>query len=472
MATRRRRGMYRFGGWLGVAASALLVLPALSPGRRAPASVAAVRTPAATFGVQDGSVNVCDAKETDASQPKYAGDLAVVSSPFFAPLGDRNVRFSPPWDVANPSVVHRGKSPAETEARDILRVEKACLSYWLSVVHQYGLTPEVAFKPDYNYVVKNRQGQLEIAVPSLATYRSAVQSFVDQYVNGSCRATTCPLAPRSPGIAAYPAGAGPMARVRIISPWGEPDDPAGSLGGKSGFRGLPQQFHLATTPSVDFGGSRCARPTDSRTCGPALAAGMWDLIHAACGATCNPSSGGAVIAGDFGPYHHFKVRHPGYLDTYARNLIPRPQVWALHPYATLAAYENAYAAGKTLPPGQTDVGRFASRLDELGYHSGSQIWMNEQGAGPTPSRAAQAAAGRYLLTELVKAGSPANPGRPRVTRAYYYNYGVPEDRDSMIVGISAANPTGSSTPLYCAFVLRAGNPMHPKHCTPTLPPGQ
>ena len=66
-----------------------------------------------------------------------------------------------------------------------------------------GARPEIAFKPDPNF--RTRNGHL-VKAPDIHTYRLAIDAFTRQYSN--------------------PASTNGMARVRIISPWGEPDDPA------------------------------------------------------------------------------------------------------------------------------------------------------------------------------------------------------------------------------------------------------
>jgi len=102
------------------------------------------------------------------------------------------VRFSPPWDIAD----HSTTSPAGK----VLTVEQACFDYWLRDLAAHGVTPEIAFKPDYNYQSGNR-----IMIPDLSTYQAAMTAFTAQYSNCPGTPATC---------------ADGLARVSIIAPWG------------------------------------------------------------------------------------------------------------------------------------------------------------------------------------------------------------------------------------------------------------
>src|ERR1700721_2417143 len=77
------------GAGLPVAiASRALAQPA-RPGAAAAAPV--------TAGVQDGWVNSCDAGQTPDYHPPNS--VPAVDSPYWAALGVKTVRFSPPWDI-------------------------------------------------------------------------------------------------------------------------------------------------------------------------------------------------------------------------------------------------------------------------------------------------------------------------------------------------------------------------------------
>jgi hypothetical protein len=511
VTSRRNRASRR---WLkAVAAVAVIIAAIFVLAGAATAQTAASRpAPNPVLGLQDGSVNLCDGYEKVVSSdvavlepgalrqaPDYDAARTAVDSAYFPGLHVATVRFSPPWDVADPSLVHQGKSEFAANARGALRVEQACLSYWLAALavrsQELGVTiiPQIAFKPDYNYV-DNPAHPTKILVPSLAAYRKAVSAFMRLYVNArGCTATMCPMAKLPPGVAAWapmrrpgsqpgqpPAPAAPtsMARVRIISPWGEPDDFAGSLDrqGRAGFTHLPQNFYLASDHNADFGARTCAKDTASNParCGSSLAAKMWVTVHDACSVTCSTAAGGAVIAGDFGPYLS-GGRQMLYLANYDRNLNEhvgsktihyRPDVWGYHPYGDLIAEQKHLQYGTKLPP--TETGAFVKALARLGYHSGTSVWLNEitvsdPGKSSTPVTAAQNAAwfnaqGRYLLTTLPRTGSPYASGMPTINRIYYLAFST--SKPSLVSGAQSPDtpyppgPTGTETAPYTVFANR------------------
>jgi hypothetical protein len=172
-----------------------------------PVQVAQPARPAAPVtipvGVQDGWINGCDS----ASAPDYTPKKSVpaVDSPYWAALGMNTVRFSPVWDIAS-------YHPATADGK-ALAVEQACFNYWLKALGAKGATPEIAFKPDYNYTSGNR-----IMIPDLNTYAAAIQALVSTY--------SCPTAPAG---ALCPDG---LARVSIIAPWGEPESKARARSGR------------------------------------------------------------------------------------------------------------------------------------------------------------------------------------------------------------------------------------------------
>lgn len=443
----------------------------------APSAAVAAATP--TLGIHDGSINVCDHRElrtglpakkgaaggSQRSQPDYAGVRTAMDSPYWAALNVRTIRFSPPWDVADPSLVHSGHSSAEAKARGALRVEQACLSFWLHIAAVHNITPQIAFKPDYNYLnVAGQRGLksgAKIMVPDILTYTKAIQAFTAKYSTCSTTAT-CNLAQPPPGIAGYFAGYSPhvyvpMARVTIISPWGEPDDTTQLQNQtRAGFARLRQLFYLSTNPKKLFGDD------------PVLAAKMWVAVNGACSGACT------VIAGDFGPYTQFDGGRSPYLTTYAKNLNGlRPAVWGEHPYSTIGAAEHSYEHGQAPPdPVHTVVGRFADALRHVGYGSHTQIWLNEISAndpGGVNGQAVQAKAGNYLLTELIQAGGRTIPREglePVVTAIYYLDYTF-NSRAALVYG--AQEPPrfgGKPRMIYCVFVQRAGNPN--SGCKPAL----
>jgi hypothetical protein len=378
--------------------------------------------PVITLGIHDGAVNACDSNGTRVTPPTPA-ELAAATSSFHSrywrALKVRTVRFSPPWDVA----YHHDKT---ARANAELSVIQDCLNAWLVGAARAGASVEIAFKPDHNF--KSPNGAF-VGVPDIATYTAAVEAFISEY--------------------STPASTGGRARVRIIVPWGEPD-----LSGSGSNRiFMPADGHL-------FGDPNCHGSDTDLTCGPILAAHMWVAVHTACGGACTlqepgQKQGSGVIAGDFsglggllgpeaGPGGNGKV--PGtYLDVYRKHLDGlRPAVWALHPYGDIMNFEGAYAKGRPAPSNPL-TGFFARALDAVGYHQHTQIWLDEISAfqyhslsgtsEPTWTPAVQAAAGRYLLTQLPQAAD--GPGEPTVTRAYYLNF-------------QAADPTNSRW----ALVLR------------------
>jgi len=462
------------------AAVALTMAGLLLGAAPAPSAAASSGTP--TLGIQDGSINVCDgteartgplprgtraAKGSKQSQPDYPGVQTTMDSPYWAALNVHTIRFSPPWDVADPSLVHRGKSSTAANARGVLRVEQACLSFWLHIAAIHNITPQIAFKPDYNYL--NLRGQrghrsgAKILTPSIATYTQAIKAFTAKY--STCSNTAmCNIAPPPPGISGYFAGYSPhvyvpMARVSIVSPWGEPDDTTQLVRQQpAGLAGLRQLFYLSTNPSALFGND------------PALAAQMWLAVNSSCAGACT------VIAGDFGPYTQFPGGQSRYLTVYAKSLAGlRPPVWGEHPYSTIGDAEHRYAHGQPPPdPAGTVVGRFAAALRHVGYGSNTQIWLNEISAndpGGANGQTVQAEAGNYLITKLVQAGGRTIPGEgqePAVTTIYYLDY--THDGHAALVYGAHQPPRFGGKPriIYCVFVQRAGNPN--SGCRPALKP--
>ena len=425
------------GRWRG-RPSALLAATAMATAgsvgvATAPASAA---TPARTItlGIHDGAINMCDNGGSQTTPPTPAQLAAATSSftdPHWSALHAFTVRFSPPWDIAYPQAVGGPNSTAGKE----LAVIQACLNAWLTGAGAPNIraTPQIAFKPDPNY--RSPDGKF-VGVPDIHTYRLAIDRFTSEYSN--------------------PANTNGRARVRIISPWGEPDLPVG--GATRIF--MPKGGH-------EFADPNCGASRNVNACGPILAAHMWQAVRASCPTQCNllgQAAGSGVIAGDFSSLGGIRGPEAGpggalngsYLDTYRQNLNRnRPLVWAVHPYSDITAFEGADAANPKAadrpPPANSVVGAFARDLSTVGYHQNTQIWLNEisafqyhnmkNEATPSWNPSVQAAAGHYLLSVLPTAAG--GPREPTVTRAYYLNF-------------QAADPSNSRWALVLKGGLRAG----------------
>ena len=412
----RRPGGLRL--WCGLLAAMIGggILAASPPQALAIAAPLATAAPL-VVGVQDGWINSCDAGS--APQLPHGNSVPADDSPYWAALGMGTVRYSPPWDIA----YHDTTSPDGK----VLAVQQACFDYWLRDLAAHGVTPEIAFKPDYNYQSGNR-----IMIPDLSTYEAAISAFTTLYSNCPGTLSTC-----SDGTA----------RVAIIAPWGEPEFTGKSTAGT--FRKLPQVFYLQSGRRFDA--TNCPPHATDVNCGPALAAQMWVAVSHHCPAC-------TVIAGDFGS-------NPGkdfaYLDVYRKYLhdlhgghaFYRPAVWAIHPYTDVIGFERAIAQHRPLAARpDTLVGRFARQLRRVGYGSHTSIWLDEVSSftvdfsGRHYSRAIQAKAAHDLLTYLPQAGGASVSGEPVVARIYYMRFaGAPHD--ALIVG-------GTREPIYWTFARR------------------
>jgi hypothetical protein len=167
-----------------------------------------------------------------------------------------------------------------------------------------------------------------------------------------------------------------------------------------------------------------------------------------------------VVAGDFadngllGP-----SSSPQYLDLYVQALHGRhPYVWGEHPYLDTSAYQWAVLNGEqVIPLDDTLTGKLAAELSRLGFHGNTRIWINEISVFTVDmfhnsqhySRASQAQAMRYLLTELTRAGGRTHPGEPVVTRLYYLRFADAQGwgRWALVVG-------GKREPLYRVLAHR------------------
>lgn len=472
LTTRTRRPISIAGRTVAV----LVLAAALSVGNVAIATASAAQPtatsgPAATVGVQDSSINNCDRHESNTSRPIYAGAAETLTDRYWAGLHVATARYSPPWDIA----YHHDKTQ---RANDALRVEQLCFNYWLALAAAHHVEPEIAFKPDYNYL--DTSGK-KITVPDIATYRAAMDAFTAAYTN--CTAfgrtgTTCTLPP-APAGSPYPAGTGGMARVRIISPWGEPNFNGAD---RVGFTQLPQEF-VMPAGGLNFGDPRCGKHPTVATCGPVLAAQMWVAVHNRCGSGCT------VIAGDFSSSGGLETHNgsASYLDTYARHLNGiRPLTWAVHPYKDLSTVEHDWLTHQPLPALQhTVTGRFAAALRVLGYRNHTDIWLDEVSAfqidmycnpiagaphGSTPCKdpktgrvtgmryhygpGLQARAVTYLLDTLTRAGGRTTPGQPIVTRIYYLRYLDAVGYPNVALVLKAANGQESRQPAYDVIANR------------------
>jgi hypothetical protein len=396
-------------GMLAATASRALA----QPPRPGVAAAGAAASGAVTAGVQDGWINSCDSGQTPNYHPKNS--VPAVDSPYWAALGMNTVRFSPPWDIAS-------YDPATQDGK-VLAVEQSCFNYWLQALAAKDVTPEIAFKPDYNYQSGNR-----IMIPDLKTYAAAIQAFVSTY--------NCPTAPAG---ANCPDG---LARVSIIAPWGEPEF-KGS--GKVGtYHKLRQYFYMQDGRRFDA--TNCpAHPSDIN-CGPALAAQMWVAVQHRCPSCID-------IAGDFGSnqgkdFAYLAVYHKYLRDLHGGKGVYRPSVWAIHPYTDVIGFERH----QNVPLQQTLVGRYAQQLRSIGFGGHTQIWLDEVSSFTVDfskrhySRQTQAMGADKLLHVLPGAGGAGVPGEPVVTRIYYMRFaGAPHD--ALIVN-------SKRQPIYFTFANR------------------
>lgn len=452
----RRAAAVVAAGAAALLAVTVLTVPGAATSLTAPNASADLAGAPVTVGVHDGAVNGCDENETRTTAPvDYAKAASSLTDQHWAGLHVHTVRFSAPWDIA----YHHD---ANQRANDALVVEQLCLNYWLAEAAHLHAQPEIAFKPDYNYLTGDGR---HIRVPDIGAYRAAMDRFTALYSNCTAfggTAGACALPPVPSGFTPYPAGTGGMARVRIVAPWGEPNFAGG---GSSGFAGLPQQFAMPKGRNT-FDDPNCHNSFTPDTCGPVLAAQMWLAVDHRCRDNCT------VIAGDFSSSGGLETRGApaSYLTTYAaylKNLTGarhayRPSVWAVHPYSDVSAIENydGHVPGARRPGlAGTLVGRFTGALHRLGYGSRTEVWLNEistfyreglsSAVHPQWTRTVQADAARYLLTELVRAGGRTAPGEPVVTRLYYLRYqdGPGFPRWALVVG-------GTPQPAYTVFATR------------------
>lgn len=365
------------------------------------AAGAATGSASVPVGVQDSWVNAC----AHGSKPDFHPDnrdpsIPSVDSPHWQALGMNTVRFSPEWDIAD----HAPGSHVQ--------VVQDCFDFWLGRLAAHHVQPEIAFKPDQG----DKAGG-HVRIPTLRAYVAAMKVFLARYGH----------------------------QVKVIAPWGEPE-----------FR--PQhapRYELAKGSAFDA--TSCPKHATDANCGPALAAQMWVAVRHLCPAC-------TVIAGDFGSDQAKDFQYLGIYRKFLRDIhgghqVFHPTVWAVHPYTDVLRWEHEIKHGLPHTPADgTLVAAFATRLASLGYHGGTQIWLDEISSftknhqGETYSRAVQAAGARDLLTQLVKAGGASTPGQPTVRRIYYLRF-AGTTPDALIVG-------GKPEPVYRVFVNR-----HKPHAT-------
>jgi hypothetical protein len=421
------------------------------------------------FGIHEGSINSCDNGErwvhqgalTSVATSKYDGSYEAMApggpddqheSPWWRALGVKTVRVSVPWDIAlagtsaasliNPSGTQKEWATLHTEA---LTNEQSCLDMWLNAAHVVGATPEIAFKPDYDY---RDPSSNRILVPDIKVYTQAMQAFVDRY--SRCGTDSCSLSNTS-----FPGGHATIAQVHIIAPWGEPDFNGKALvGNYLGAEGDPTIDQAVYTFYMPNGTSRFGEPSCSssdESCGPVLAAEMWVAVDDVCGDACVLHSGptayqrnSGVIAGDFSSAGG-SVGNPSYLSTYAQNLSGKhPVTWAMHAYTDTSTYEWCRLQHQSYDPSAGGDGseseKYLNSLHDLGYHNDTYVWFDEisvfvqdtmflHSGGPcghnsssTPpmyTPAIQSDAFDWLMTKLTAVHGDHPGDEPRVNRIYY-----------------------------------------------------
>jgi hypothetical protein len=432
---------------VGLTVSAALAVCAASLAAASPISAlsaAQAATSSITIGIHDGSINNCDNNEQwiNSSAPPINGpgaqQVMLNESPnpvdgqgWFAGLHSGTVRVSVPWDIAlpdsaNSSVVTQYDPPGsqwESVHLQSLTNEQACLDWWLDAARQAGVAVQVAFKPDYDYRNLNSGANSPaipynaILAPSISNYKTAVTAFVDEYSlcdHGSDPSgDDCVLLSGSAGPP--PGGSGSCAsnpcgaRVRIISPWGEPDFASSQLAGNSlgSIPASPQEFYipdggnLVSTAQCTANGTAS---TNTNWCGPVLASQYYMAVLNACGSGCELTSGPAanqlnsgIVAGDYSSgvasqtapvegTNGSTTSQPYWL-TYSQHLNNcatcagvRPWTWGVHPYTDASDYEYCTGdPGNSYPPAgyKSKTLQFANDLSSIGYGSQTSIWLNE-----------------------------------------------------------------------------------------------
>lgn len=420
------------------------------------AAAKVTRSPA-TLGIHDGAINRCDGSGKLQKHPvriNVAGADASFGSPLWSALNVTTVRYSPPWDVAEPT------ADPSLRVQQLLQVNEQCLAAWL--IDAAKATPaitsvEIAFRPD-GYYTKTARGtikrgghsKLQAAIPSLRTYQGAVQQFLDAF---TCSTATCQDKVAVPGLANQGLGMA-MAPVKIIAPWGEPDYGRGVYEMPSGDRG------------DTFDNPACPNKATVANCGPELAAGMYNYVRQHCTACTQ------VIAGDFGsgasadPGQTFSrgQKLGDYLRVYYRNLRDAKDVtvWGLHPYGDVEYAQKLWwdrrhgKGGPAAPaPSGTRVYSFAAALKQLNPRNSTKIhiWLDEissfngKGQGNHHyqyfTRASQAYGAQWLFDTLVR-DVPAHG--PVVTNVYYLNFSGPGSTNAELI-----NPPATSHPVYDVF---------------------
>lgn len=239
--------------------------------------------------------------------------------------------------------------------------------------------------------------------------------------------------------------------MTVIAPWGEPEF------------GQHKYEMPSGEPGDTFDTPTCStKPTD-RTCGPELAAHMYNYVRTACKYCTN------VIAGDFGSDQGgggtFNQYHKGgqYLRTYYKFLANAQDVrdWGVHPYNDVENAQQAYFNHRRTPSKTTTrVFSFATALASLNakHKQGIHIWLDEissfNGTGqgnhkfPYFTQDTQVAGAQYLFDTLVHA-VPKNG--PKVTNIYYLNFSGPTSANAELI-----QPPATPNPVYNTYKQAKG----------------
>ena len=441
--------------WLVVFSAVLVVPTCLTAAADVPSAAAAaamkVSKSPATLGIHDGGINRCDGNgkvPQPTGLPRAAAADTSFSSPLWSGLDVTTVRYSAPWDIADPAA-----NPSRA-AQQALKVNEECLAAWLIYAHRAKpaiTSVEIAFKPDAYYKRTARGTTKKTAsIPSLNVYQRAVRQFLATF---TCGAPACPdkVAIKGfPGVANGALGQ-PMAPVTIIAPWGEPDY------GRSVYE-MPSGDRNDT-----FDNPVCSRRATAARCGPELAADMYNYVKQQCTACAH------VIAGDFGSGASARAGQTfaagqklgKYLRVYYRYLRHASGVtdWGLHPYgdvetAQLRYHEDAHPAAP--PRTDTRVYSYAATLKYLNPYGSTKlhIWLDEissfngTGQGNNPgaqfTRLSQAYGAQFLFDTLVK---DVPPHGPTVTKIYYLNFSGPGSPNAELI-----SPPATAYLVYSVFV--------------------
>ena len=454
------------------------------------------------FGIHDASINDCDngrmwsGAQVDpvTTADETAAKIAFHDVNWRSGLNAGSVRFIAPWDIALPDspdsaliTAHDPTAPATANPAAnwaslhsaLVAKEQACFDFWLAAAATNHVTVEVDLNPDNDYrsTTFNADGSVttRVLAPDAATYATAVQDFVSQYVTctafgavaGEQRCNTKPAGgaePEPPSVS----------QIHIIAPWNEPDFTSSvthgnTLATTAGTIPAAAQQDLVQ-PSLTTALNRPACPSGTATtnCGPALAASYFSSVSTACGTICTLNgkpAGSGVVAGDFSSAIGSQkgtvlnsatgtsASQP-YWKTYTQLLPGMPQTWAIHPYSDVSKWEYCTSEGDSFPttPTQLNTVLFAGDLHGQGYGPSTGIWLNEisafqgdmdthqnppdgcdvnpLGVKPTYSQHRQDLAFDWefnTLPTLVPATDP------QVTRLMYFDASVHQDQEDRVL---------------------------------------